>query len=71
MEVTQATGLCCQKFVRVSTGEDERIATMNKGRAQRIRNIMVAHIHHYHDKQLKPNKTRKERKLVKDLLDGN
>ena len=62
MEVTQATELCCQKIEKASTGGDERIATMNKERAQRIRNIMVAHIQQYHDMQIKPNTTQKERK---------
>ena len=71
MEVTQATELCCQKIEKASTGGDERIATMNKERAQRIRNIMVAHIQQYHDMQIKPNTTRKERKLLKDLRDDN
>ena len=71
MEVTQATELCCQKIEKASTGGDERIATLNKERAQRIRNIMVAHIQQYHDMQIKPNTTRKERKLLKDLRDDN
>ena len=40
---------------------------MNRERAQRIKNIMVHHIQHYHNRYIKPNTTRKERKLLKDL----
>ena len=42
---------------------------MNRERAQRIRNIMVHHIQHYHNRYIKPNTTRKERKLLKALRD--
>ena len=42
---------------------------MNRERAQRIRNIMVAHIKQYHNMHIKPNITRKERGLLKDLRD--
>ena len=61
MEVTQATELCCQKIEKASTpaGGDERIATMNKERAQRIHNIMVAHIQQYTN-QAKHNTKREE-----------
>ena len=69
IEVTQATELCCQRIEKANTGGDERLAVMNRERAQRIRNIMVAHVKQYHNMHIKPNITRKERGLLKDLRD--
>jgi len=71
MEITQAAELCCQRIEKANTGGDERIIIINKERAQRIRNIVVTHIQQFHDMQIKPNTTRKERGLLKDLRDDN
>ena len=50
----------------VST-DRERIVTLNKERAQRIRNIVVTHVQRYHNINIKPNTTKKERKRLKEL----
>ena len=39
----------------------------NKERAQRIRNIMVAHVQKYHGMNIKPNITRKEWTRLKEF----
>ena len=39
----------------------------NKERAQRIRNIMVAHIQKYHDMHIRPNITRGEWKRLREF----
>jgi hypothetical protein len=67
MEITQAAKLCCQRIAKTNTCGDERITIINKERAQRICNIVVTHIQQFHDMQIKPNTTRKERGLLKEL----
>ena len=71
MENTQAAELCCQRIEKANTDGDEKITIINKERAQRIRNIVVTHIQQFHDMQIKPNTTRKERGLLKELRDAN
>ena len=71
MEVIQAAELCCQKIEKTSTGGDERVRIINMELAQRIRNTVVAHVQQFHDMQIKPNTTRKERELLKVLRNDN
>ena len=53
LEIISSSELCCQKIEKfrppTNSPDYQRIIMENKERAQRIRNIMVAHVQKYQD----------------------
>ena len=64
LEIITSSELCCQKIEKfqppANSPDCQRLIMENKERAQRIRNIMVAHVQKYHGMNRRPNITRKE-----------